>query len=133
MSVPTRPRLRLAAGAAISCLALMGLSACGDDATDDGGSTGESGTSQEQAPIEVTIEGDTITPAGERVEVSVGEPVVVEVTADRSGELHVHSTPEQEIAFTEGTTEHEVLLDRPGVVEVESHDPDLVILQLEAR
>ena len=27
----------------------------------------------------------------------------------------------------------EITIDRPGVVEVESHDPDVVVLQLEVR
>ncbi|WP_110181970.1 hypothetical protein [Nocardioides solisilvae] len=147
MSAPIRPRLRVATGAAVACLALLGLAACGDDAESDtttGGTTGSQDSSPdggqptdeaapEAEPIRVTIEGDSIDPAGERVEVAAGEPVLVEVTADRAGELHVHSTPEQEIAFTEGTTEHELVIDQPGVVEVESHDPDLVVLQLEVR
>lgn len=133
MTAPIRPRLRLAAGAAVTCLALLGLSACGEDETDPSGTTGSDSTSQEQSPIRVTVEGDSIQPAGERVEVAVDEPIVIEVTSDRDGELHVHSTPEQEIAFTTGTSEHEITLDRPGVVEVEAHDPDLVVLQLEAR
>lgn len=133
MTAPIRPRLRLAVGAAVTCLTLLGLSACGTDETDSPGTTGQDTSTQEQSPIRVTVEGDSIQPAGERVDVTVDEPIVIEVTADRDGELHVHSTPEQEIAFTAGTTEHEITLDRPGVVEVEAHDPDLVVLQLEAR
>lgn len=86
-------------------------------------------------PIEVTLEEGAYSPLGERVEVEVGEPVVISVTADAPGSLHVHSTPEQEITFEAGASEHEIVLDRPGVVEVESHEPApaLVILQLEAR
>ncbi len=68
-----------------------------------------------------------------RVEGKVGEPVTVEITADKAGELHVHSTPEQEIEFGTGTTTHEVTIESPGVVEVESHDPDTVVVQLEVR
>ena len=132
MPAPIRRRLRLAAGAAAASVALLGLAGCGDGSADSA-ETPASSPTQEQAPIEVTVEGDSISPAGERVKVAVNEPIVIEVTSDRAGELHVHSTPEQEISFTEGTTEHELLLERPGVVEVESHDPDLVVLQLEAR
>lgn len=97
-------------------------------------------TTTEPAPesedaIEVTLEEGAYSPLGERVEVAVGEPVLISVTADAPGSLHVHSTPEQEITFEAGTSEHELTLDRPGVVEVESHEPApaLVILQLEAR
>ena len=45
----------------------------------------------------------------------------------------MHSTPEQEIDYDAGTTEHEITIDRPGVVEVESHEPDSIVLQLEVR
>jgi hypothetical protein len=83
--------------------------------------------------VEVRREGDAFTPNGERVEVGVGQTLVLELTADESGELHVHSSPEQEIAYDEGTSEHEITIDRPGVVEVESHEPDTIVLQLEVR
>ncbi len=128
MSAPLGPRLRLTAAAAISGLALLGLSGCSEDS-----STATPDESSEPTSIQVTVEGDSITPAGERVKVSVGEPVTLEIDSDREGELHVHSTPEQEISFSEGASEHELVLDRPGIVEVESHDPDIVVLQLEAR
>ena len=83
--------------------------------------------------IEVERAGDAITPNGERVEATVGEPITLVITSDTAGELHVHSTPEQDIAYSEGTSEHQVTIDRPGVVEVESHEPDLVVVQLEVR
>jgi hypothetical protein len=83
--------------------------------------------------VEIVREGDTITPNGERVEISAGEPITLVITSDTAGELHVHTTPEQDIAYGSGTSEHELTIERPGVVEVESHDPDLVVLQLEAR
>lgn len=154
MTSPTRPRLRLVAGGtALSCVALLGLAGCGEDPEVDeptsqspGASPSESVSESPSAspsesvsgapgekPIQVVIEAGTISPMGERIQVSVGEPIQVIVTSDVEGSLHVHSTPEQEIDFTEGTTEHEITLQQPGVVEVESHDPDLVVLQLEAR
>ena len=83
--------------------------------------------------VTVTREGDSFTPNGERVEVGVDETLVLTIEADEAGELHVHSTPEQEIAYDAGTSEHEIVVDRPGVVEVESHDPDVILLQLEVR
>ena len=134
MTARNRPRLRLAVGAAVSCLTLLAVAGCSEDSGESSGpaASGES-TPQEQAPIEITLEGDTVSPMGERIEVALGEPVRLVVTADREGSLHVHSTPEQEVDFTEGTSEHEIVLDQPGIVEVESHDPDLVVLQLEVR
>ena len=84
--------------------------------------------------IEITVVGDTITPNGERVEVAVGEPVELIVEADQPGEIHVHSSPEQELEYAKGTTTLELdPIERPGVVEVESHTLEKTIVQLEAR
>jgi hypothetical protein len=113
-----------------------GLTACGGD---DAGppATGSSSPSKssdgDSAAIDVTREGDTFTPNGERVELGLGQTLTLRITSDTSGELHVHSTPEQEISYDAGTSEHEITIDRPGVVEVESHEPDTVVLQLEVR
>jgi hypothetical protein len=96
-------------------------------------SSPDTDTDGDAVRVEVRREGDAFTPNGERVEVGVGQTLVLELTADESGELHVHSTPEQEIAYDEGTSEHEITIDRPGVVEVESHEPDTIVLQLEVR
>jgi hypothetical protein len=92
--------------------------------------TGTAGPQQ----IEVTFAGDSVTPNGERVEVAVGEPLELVVTADQPGEIHVHSSPEQQLEYHKGTTTIELdPIQRPGVVEVESHTLDKTIVQLEAR
>jgi hypothetical protein len=114
-----------------------GLTACGGDDADPPAPTSSSSPSVssegDSVAVEVTREGDTFTPNGERVEMEVGQTLVLTIDADAAGELHVHSTPEQEVAYEAGTSEHEITIDRPGVVEVESHEPDLVLLQLEVR
>jgi hypothetical protein len=112
----------------------LGLTACGggDDA-DPPATTQSSSNEGDSVAVTVTREGDSFTPNGERVELSVDQTLVLTVTADEAGEMHVHSTPEQEIAYEAGTSEHEITIDRPGVVEVESHEPDTVVLQLEVR
>jgi hypothetical protein len=95
----------------------------------------ESSPTEEPTPdgtvIEITISGSTIDPNGERVQVPLGEPVTLDITADRQGELHVHSTPEQEIAFQHGDTEAELSFDQAGVVDVEDHESGKVIVQLQ--
>jgi multidrug efflux pump subunit AcrA (membrane-fusion protein) len=83
------------------------------------------------APVEVTVEGATVTPNGKRVEAAVGEPVTVRVTSDRAGELHVHATPEQTLPFGNGRTTVQITIDQPGLVDVEEHEADLVVLQLQ--
>jgi hypothetical protein len=135
-SVSGRGRTRLAPFVAPLALVLAAtLTACGGD--DDAPATGTEPSVTEGADgsvaVTVTREGDTFTPNGERVELDSGTTLVLTVTADEAGELHVHSTPEQEIAYEEGTSEHEITIDRPGVVEVESHEPDQIVLQLEVR
>lgn len=87
----------------------------------------------ERPTIEITFEGDTVTPNGERVAVPLGEEIDLVITADAPGELHVHSTPEQELAYEAGTSTLPLVIDQPGVVEVESHDLELVVVQLEVR
>jgi hypothetical protein len=147
-------RRRTAPLAALTLALTLALGACGGedtDATDAATTSPSTEPSTSQSPtdspsdagsedagesetrIEVTRKGDSFTPLGERVEAAVGEPITLVITADTAGEMHVHSTPEQEIAYEAGTTEHRVTIDRPGVVEVESHDPDVVVLQLEVR
>ena len=139
----------------LACVLAFTLTACSDD--DGNGDTGPSPTGptpteptaseptntspatietepSDGTTIEVTVEGDTVTPSGERVDVDRGEPVHLVVTADAAGEIHVHSDPEQEFEYDAGTTTLTLTnLDRPGVVEVESHTLDKVIVQLEVK
>ena len=82
---------------------------------------------------DLTFEGDKATPNGQRLEIKVGKPLTLRIDSDRTGELHVHSTPEQEIAFPAGQSERKLTIDQPGVVDVEDHDSGLVLLQLEVR
>ena len=103
------------------------------DSPSDSPSESETSSADDGVAVTVTREGDSFTPNGERVELGVDQPLVLTIEADQAGELHVHSTPEQEIPYDAGTSEHEIVIDRPGVVEVESHEPDLVLLQLEVR
>jgi hypothetical protein len=53
------------------------------------------------------------------------------VTADREGEMHVHSTPEQELQYGVGKTILTVTIERPGIVEIEDHVADVVVVQLQ--
>jgi hypothetical protein len=118
--------LRIFASATVLVAALVGLTACGDDESDTPRSDAE------PAIIEVSFEGDTVNPNGARVEVESGQPIELEVTADAPGEIHVHSDPEQTLSYDEGSSTVEIApIDKPGVVDVESHDLDKIIVQLE--
>ena len=127
----------LARLARLALVLLVGLTACGGDGdTDPPASSQSAGTGSadgDTVAVTVTREGGTFTPNGERVELGVDQTLVLTITADEAGEFHVHSTPEQEIEYDAGTSEHEITVDRPGVVEVESHEPASIVLQLEVR
>ena len=110
------------------------LTGCGGSDDADPPASSQAATPDgDSVAVTVTREGDSFTPNGERVELAVDQTLVLTVEADEAGEIHVHSTPEQEIEYDAGTSEHELVVDRPGVVEVESHEPDVVLLQLEVR
>lgn len=84
--------------------------------------------------IDVSVEGEQITPNGDRIEVQVGQPIELVVKADAEGEIHVHSSPERELKYGAGTTTLPAFtIDKPGVVEVESHALDKIIVQLEVK
>ena len=118
---------RTLASAAVILSALALVSACGDEEEPASDST-------EPKVIEVTFEGDSVTPNGDRVEVSRGQDVHLKVTADAPGEIHVHSDPEQSLEYAEGESTVTIEgIDQPGTVEVESHELDKVIVQLEVR
>ena len=131
--------------APLTLVLALGLAACGDGGDDEPAATqgrsspsassnGSASTTEGDAvAVTVTREGDAFTPNGERVELEVGQTLDLTITSDVAGEFHVHSTPEQEIAYDAGTSEHQITIDRPGVVEVESHEPASIVLQLEVR
>lgn len=120
-----RRRLRARAALVVVVPVLMLLAACGDEEPVDDGPDGKPLT------IDITFENGTVDPSGDRVEVDVDQPVELVVEADTAGEIHVHSEPEQEFEYDAGTTTLPLTIDKPGVVDVESHDLDQVIVQLE--
>ena len=84
--------------------------------------------------IDVTINGDSVTPNGELVEVEVGQRIELDVTADAPGEIHVHSSPEQEFEYDQGSSTIEVKpITVPGRVEVESHTLEKTLFTLQAQ
>ena len=136
-----RRRTRVATAAAAIVLATLALSACSsaeDSKPDDAATATDGGSASESSKpggvvVDITFDGDTVTPNGERIDGKVGEPITLNIDADAPGELHVHSTPEQEIAYDAGTSTHEVTFDQPGIVDIESHHLEKVVVQVEVR
>lgn len=113
--------------------AILGLAAtvtaCGNDATDQ---TSQAGKGAEV--IDVTFKDDAVQPNGKLVDVKVGQEVELEVKADKAGQIHVHSDPEQQKDYGVGTTRISLgAFKVPGQFVVESHVPEktIVILQVQ--
>jgi hypothetical protein len=150
MEDPMPRPLRSALIGVLTALCLA-LTACGSDdpAAGDEPTTPETtatAPTQDSAPatatptpkaggttIDITFKGDQVDPSGVERKVSAGKPFTLHIVADKAGEIHVHSSPEQEIEYAAGTTDRMLTIDQPGVVEVESHTLDKLIVQLEVR
>jgi hypothetical protein len=134
----------------VAALTLTGCSDDGPSAADNGSATASpsasgtpdasatpsqsasaSATPEAGTTVDVRFTGGKVSPNGDRVEAEVGKPVTLRITADEGGEIHVHSTPEQEIEYPAGKSTRKLTIDKPGVVDVESHDLEQVIVQLE--
>ncbi len=108
---------------------LLTLAGCGS--SKDSTSVGGSQDSSDSMTIDITIKDKAVKPSGSKVEVKAGTPIHLRIDSDMAGELHVHSSPEQEIEFKAGTTEKTLTIDQPGVVDVEIHQLDKVVVQLQ--
>ncbi|HEX6249477.1 MAG TPA: hypothetical protein VFZ64_16525 [Nocardioidaceae bacterium] len=93
----------------------------------------ESSDSDDSEAIEIEIEGDRVEPNGKRVKVTAGETVTFDVESDRAAELHVHSSPEQVLEVEPGESTLTLVIDRPGVVDIEEHESGRILVQLEVR
>ena len=104
----------------------LALTGCGKD----------DNSTRDSTPVKIAVDvrGETVTPNGERVKVKRGQPIEFDVSADGSGELHVHSEPAQSFKYKAGSSTFRLTpIDIPGVVEVEEEDLGKVIVQLEVR
>ena len=121
---------RLVAVVAVVVLSAVSLTACG------GGSSGPAADgSMPTKVIDITFNGDDTDPSGQKIDVAVGQRIEFDVTADKPGEIHVHSAPEeQEFEYQTGSSTIEVNpIQAPGQVTVESHTLDRVLFTLVAR
>ena len=119
--------------AAIAALLLssLALTACGGASSS---SSAVDQQTQETKKIAITINGDSVTPNGQEFDVAVGQPVEFDVTADKPGEIHVHSSPEQEFEYDAGSSTLQLEpIQAPGVVTVESHTLEKTILKLKVQ
>jgi hypothetical protein len=121
---------RLVAAIAVVLLSALTLTACGGNDS--------SAKDAEQLPtkrIDITFNGDDVTPNGTKIDLAVGQRIEFDVTADKPGEIHVHSSPEeQEFEYDKGSSTIEVKpIQAPGQVTVESHTLGKVLFILVAQ
>jgi ABC-type glycerol-3-phosphate transport system substrate-binding protein len=121
---------RLAAAVSVVLLSALALTACGGS-----GSGATAGSTLPVEKIAITFHGSDVTPNGTDIDVKVGQPLEFDVTADKPGEIHVHSSPEeQEFEYKAGTSTFQVKpVPAPSQVVVESHTLDKTLFTLVAR
>jgi len=83
--------------------------------------------------IVVAVKGGKVDPPTHRVKVAKGTEVRLLVTSDNADELHVHGYEiEKELPAGEQVT-IEFTADQAGVFEIETHETELQLAQLEVR
>ena len=94
-----------------------------------------SSASNNTMTIDITIANGKTTPSGEKINVPVGEKVILNVTSDTDDEVHAHiGGPGYELQVKAGTpAKGEFTIDSPGSFEVESHHLEKIIVILNAR
>ena len=114
----------------VASVLLVVLAGCG---TAEKAQTSVSSDNSDSVTIDITIKNKDVQPSGSKIEVKAGKPVHLRIESDMDGELHVHSSPEQQIPFSKGMTEKTLTIAQPGLVDVEIHSLDKLVVQLEVK
>ena len=93
----------------------------------------ETEETEKAVEITVAVSDGKVTPKPHRVDVPLGSQVQLQVTSDVDDELHVHGFDIEEPLEAGRTTMLEFTADQQGVFEVETHETELELLQLEVR
>lgn len=145
------PRHRWAAAAA-AVTTLLALAACTSApetgspaappsvaASTPAGASPSTGTAPSTAAdaltVDITLAGGEVTPNGKKLDVRVGQQVVLNVTSDEDDEIHAHTGGDgYELEVEAGVPATGTFtLDSAGSFEVESHHLEKVVVILNAR
>lgn len=120
---------RLVAALAATLLAAALLAGCG------GTSSSPASGPLPTKVIDITFNGTTVSPNGSTIDIAVGQRIEFDVTADAPGEIHVHSSPEeQEFEYDKGSSTFDVKpIPAPTRVTVESHTLGKTLFILQAK
>jgi plastocyanin len=131
--------LRFAAGLAVGALLLVsgcgGSSTPAEPATSPGAGSGTPTASKgaKVTDIVASVKDGKVSPKAHRVKVAVGSSVRILVNSDVDDEVHVHGYDiEREVSAGQPTT-IEFTADQTGVFEVETHESDLLLFQLQVQ
>jgi hypothetical protein len=109
-------------------------SGSGEHSTDDSTPSATEEPGQDDAlQVSVSVQDGDVDPPTQRVEVQQGQQVQLTITSDVDDEVHVHGFDvEGELQAGQPTT-LEFVADQTGLFEVETHETELLLLQLEIR
>ena len=105
----------------------------GSSSSSAGIASGEPNPAKEPVTVAVSVTDGKVTPKPHRVEVPLGSTVELQVTSDVDDEVHVHGFDVEQPLEAGRTTTVELLADEAGLYEVETHETELELLQLEVR
>ena len=83
--------------------------------------------------IEVTITGKKVTPAPATIDLKVGEKLTLIVTSDHDDEIHAHGFDVTGTLKAGTPSTVTVTGTEPGVFEVETHEPPLMLMRIAVR
>jgi len=123
-----------------ACLAtgaLLLVSGCAGSSTGSPSGTsspaGSSSAGEKPTEIVVSVKDGKVSPKAHRVKVAEGSQVQLLVSSDVDDEVHVHGYDiEKEVAAGQSVT-IDLTANQPGVFEGETHESDLLLLQLQVQ
>jgi hypothetical protein len=83
--------------------------------------------------VSIDVVGDTVTVADDRIEVALGDSVLLVVTVDGADEIHLHGYDVFADVAAGGTAELAFTADIPGVFEVELEQRRIQLLEIVVR
>ncbi|MEO6142376.1 MAG: hypothetical protein ABIP19_00195 [Dermatophilaceae bacterium] len=83
--------------------------------------------------IDITVTGKQVSPKPATVNIAVGETLTIAVTSDHDDELHAHAFDIERGVKAGQPLEVTIKGARPGVYEVELHEPELRLFQVAVR
>jgi len=130
-------RVAVRTAACLATGALLLVSGCAGSSTGSPSGTsspaGSSSAGEKPTEIVVSVKDGKVSPKAHRVKLAEGSQVQLLVSSDVDDEVHVHGYDiEKEVAAGQSVT-IDFTANQTGVFEVETHESDLLLLQLQVQ